>query len=87
MPRLVGSDNRNFVIETVKKAEDSTLTVVRGYECHNTRGRATVSAALPIKRAWRADLNEAKTAALEVVDGTVQIEYRPFEIVTLLVEF
>jgi alpha-mannosidase len=86
MPRLVASDNRSLVVETVKRAEDSDLLVVRAYECHNTRGRATVSAALPVKRAWRADLNEAKTAALEVVDGTVVVDFKPFEIVTLLIE-
>ena len=36
-------------IETVKKAEDSDDLIVRLYECHNSRGRAELSCARPIR--------------------------------------
>lgn len=87
LPRFVACDDRNIVVETVKKAEDSDLLLIRLYECHNTRGRAAVQCAMPVKRAWSADLNEAKQAQLDVQDGVVMFSYTPFEIVTMLVEF
>ncbi len=86
LPRLVHCDNRNVVIEAVKKAEDSNRIVVRLYECHNTRGTAFLSMARPIKRAHLADLNEVPIADLEVMDHGVMFEFKPFEIMTILVE-
>jgi alpha-mannosidase len=83
---LASVDSRSLVVESVKKAEDSGLVVVRLYECHNSRGSAQLSLAIPAARAWRADLNEAPQQELEVEDGAVRISYRPFEIITLLLE-
>ncbi|MBL8066300.1 MAG: hypothetical protein JNM34_10645 [Chthonomonadaceae bacterium] len=86
MPRLVACDDRNIVIEAVKRAEDSRHIVVRLYECHNSRGSALLSLALPAKRAWLADLNEAKKGELDLVDGAIPFKYKPFEILTFLIE-
>jgi alpha-mannosidase len=85
-PALISVQTRDVVVETVKKAEDRDLVVARMYECHNTRGRAELVAAKPIKRAWIADLNEEPQIELEVQDGRVMIDYRPFEIITVLLE-
>jgi alpha-mannosidase len=87
LPPLVSVDNRSVVIESVKKAEDSKHLIVRMYECHNTRGAAHLSMAMPIKRAWVVDLNETiLSECAGVSDGTVAFNYTPFEIVTLMVE-
>lgn len=80
-------DDRNIVVEAVKKAEDNGRTVVRAYECHNTRGEASLACARPIKRAWVCDLNEQPIRELETQDGSLTFEYRPFEILTFLLEF
>jgi alpha-mannosidase len=86
LPRLVSCDDRNVVVETVKRAEDSDRLVVRLYECHGTRGRAALHGALPARRAWLADLNERPTKTLDVVEGAVVFPFGPFEIVTILLE-
>jgi len=86
LPRFVACDNRNVVIEAVKKAEDSENILVRLYECHNTRGTAVLQTAMPVKHAWLADLNENKLQTLDVVDGSVRFDYTPFEILTFLLE-
>ncbi len=86
LPRLVGADSRNVIIESVKKAEDHSNLIVRLYECHNTRGRTWINCAVPVRRAWLVDLNEDILQELEVTDGQVEIEYSPFEIVTVMLD-
>jgi len=86
LPVFMACDDPNIVIETVKRAEDSAKHIVRVYECHNTRGIANIAAAMPIKRAWLCDLNEHRQEACEVQDGMLTFPYRPFEILTFLLE-
>lgn len=83
---FASTDSRNVVIECVKKAEDSDAIVVRMYECHNARGRAELSVAKKFKRAWIADLEERKLEELEVSNGSIGFDYKPFEIVTVVLE-
>lgn len=86
LPPFMQVDTRNLIIDTVKKAEDSNHMVVRLYECHNTRGLASITGVLGIKRAWICNLEEHPEQELEVVDNNVQLSYRPFEIITLMLE-
>lgn len=83
LPQLVSCDNPNIVIETVKKAEDSNDLVVRVYECHNTRGTAELRSLRPILGAQLCNLEETEMGELEIEDGAVQFDYKPFEIITL----
>ena len=83
MPAFITSDDRNLVIESVKKAEDSSDIIVRLYECHNARGKADLICALPPGSAFTCDLEENELAELEVSDGVISVEYRPFEIITI----
>lgn len=85
-PVLASVDSRSVIVETVKKAEDSRRLVARVYECHNTRGRSELKLALPVKKAWLADMNEEPMQELEVEDGRVRFSYKPFEIITILAE-
>jgi alpha-mannosidase len=82
LPPFVVCDNRNIVIETVKKAEDSSDIVVRLYECHNSRGVAELVCARPLEAAFLCDMDENEIAEIELMDGSVPFEYRPFEILT-----
>ncbi len=86
MPRFVACDNRNLVIEAVKKAEDADRLVVRLYECHNTRGTAELSCAKNVYAAWLADLNENPIQQLDIHDGVVVFDFKPFGIITILLE-
>ena len=80
---LVTCDDRNIVIETVKKAEDSDDIIVRLYECHNSRGHAELYCINAPSEAVICDLEENEIGELEVNDGLVQFSYKPFEIITI----
>ncbi|MEA2554443.1 MAG: alpha-mannosidase [Fimbriimonadaceae bacterium] len=80
---LVEVDTPNLVVESVKKAEDDHGIIVRLYECHNTRGTATLRLSKPMLSAQRCNLEEQPRQKLEVQDGAVSFSFRPFEIITL----
>lgn len=83
LPSLLACEDRNIVVEAVKKAEDGNELIARLYECHNARGRAELTCVRPIKGAWLCDLEERDLQELEIVDGAVLFEYKPFEIITI----
>lgn len=86
IPPFLSVEDRNLVIESVKKAEESGDIVVRLYECHNARGRAELACARAVKTAWICDLEERPQQQLEITDGLVAFHYRPFEIITIKLE-
>jgi len=80
-------DAENVTIETVKKAEKSDALVLRIFETANTRATATIRFGLPIKSAKLVNLmEEGDEGKVTVVDNTVVLELRPFQIATLMVE-
>jgi alpha-mannosidase len=79
-------DGENLVLDTIKLAEDGDALVLRLYEAHGARGRASIRLGLPFKRARLANLLEDVGADVPVDGDTVAVDYRPYEIVTLLVE-
>ena len=83
---LVSISTDNVVIETVKEAEYSEETVIRMYETKNTRGKATIKLGFDISEAYVANLSEKKQKALTVKNNSVVIDYKPFEIITLIVK-
>lgn len=82
-PAFISVDDRNIVVEAVKKAEEGDGIVVRMYECHNARGIAELTCARPPKEAWLCDLEEKPVSELEIVDGAIPFNYKPFEILTV----
>lgn len=86
LPPFVACDDRNIVIETVKKAEDSGAIIVRLYECHNARGSAELACIRAPKSAYLCDLEEKPLRECEVHDGMVLFDYKPFEIITIKLE-
>ncbi|MFZ4506126.1 MAG: alpha-mannosidase [Fimbriimonas sp.] len=83
VPAFVQCEDRNIVIETVKKAEFGDDLIVRLYESHNSRGRAELSCARPARKAYLCDLEENPLSELEIQDGLIGFDYKPFEIVTI----
>ncbi|HWA84466.1 MAG TPA: alpha-mannosidase, partial [Fimbriimonadaceae bacterium] len=83
LPPFVHCDERNVVIETVKKSEDGGDLIVRLYECHNSRGTAELSCLREPLAAFLCDLEENPIAELEISDGMIRFDYKPFEIVTI----
>jgi alpha-mannosidase len=74
----------NVVIEAVKLAEDSEDLVVRLYECEGMGAEARLVAGCPIRGAEAANMLEEPSGALPMRDGGVDLEFRPFEIKTVM---
>ena len=80
------TDRPGIIIESIKAAEDGAGIVVRLYESYGSRGPVTLRSTLPIKAVSRTDMLENTVESLSVANGSVKLEVRPFEIVTLKLE-
>jgi alpha-mannosidase len=78
-------DPPGLVLDTVKLAEDSRALVLRLYEPYGGRGQARIELAMPFSSARRSNLLEDDLGPAEVSGGAIAVDYRPWEIVTLLV--
>jgi alpha-mannosidase len=72
---------------SLKRAEDGDEVILRLYEPHGNRGRATLRFQLPVQRIERVNLLEEPVAGTSLVvsdDRTaVHLDVRPFEVVSL----
>ena len=57
--------------------------IVRLYESQRRRGEVLLQAGFALRSAWRTDLVEGNETALPVEGTTIQLEIKPFEIITL----
>ena len=73
----------NFVIETLKRAEDGHGLILRGYECQRQRGPVTLTTGFPLHQAWRTNILEETQQPLSVESNRVTLLVKPYEIVTL----
>ena len=80
-------DADNVVLETVKKAEKGDGHILRLYESHNQRTDATLCFAQAPSAVWSCDLMENKVERLETEGNLLSLIARPYEIITLLVEY
>jgi len=78
-------DDPNLVIDTIKRAEDSSALVVRLYEAHGARGTARLRLGFPVREAVFANLLEDPADPAHVDGAEIEVPYRPYEIITLLV--
>jgi alpha-mannosidase len=76
-------DRPGAILEAVKVAEDGGAIIVRLYEAEGARGPVVLSTALPVRKAWLADLLENEQAELPLHEGNVTLDLTPFEIVTV----
>lgn len=77
------ADDPNLVLDTIKRAEDSTQLVLRLYEAHGARGVARLHLARPFSSVVCANALEDDLHELECDGDAVVIPYRPHEIVTV----
>jgi alpha-mannosidase len=83
---LFAVDTPDLVLDTVKLAEREDALVVRLYEAHGARGRARIAVGVDVASVVRANLLEDPAGDdLLGGDASVELDYRPFEIITLLV--
>jgi alpha-mannosidase len=78
-------DAPGLVLDTVKLAEDGDALVLRLYEAHGGRGRARIRLGVPFAAARRSNLLEDDLGPVEVDGGEIVVDFRPWQIVTLLV--
>jgi alpha-mannosidase len=80
-PDLVTVETPQVRVEAVKRAEDSDAVIVRLYEAWGRSCRARLSTTLPARRAILCDLLER-----EREETSLELHFRPFQVVTLKLE-
>ena len=84
---LVQIDADNIICETVKPAElRENSFVLRLYECERNKTSCTLTFGCDMKKVFLTNMLEDVKEELPVVDGKVTLPFRPFQIVTVLVE-
>ena len=83
----VQADNPRVVIDTIKPAEDGREVIVRLYESVGAPCKAGISFARPLSQAWLSNTLEDALAPIEHQGGRLDIDLRPYQILTLRVAF
>jgi alpha-mannosidase len=74
----------NIVIDTVKPAEDgSGDVIVRLYESSRSATRCRLTVSLPAAAACECDMLENEIAPLKVTAGTMELDFRAFQVKTV----
>jgi alpha-mannosidase len=81
---LVSSSAEQVVVETVKLAEDgSGDLIVRLYESTGGRADSRIAFAGVAEKIWLTDFLELPTSAEHVSGGSIELQFRPFQVITL----
>jgi alpha-mannosidase len=87
VPGFLAIDGLPLALGSLKQAEDGDGLILRLYEPHGNRGRASLRFARPVQRIARVDLLEdpveGPSPALSDNCLTVQFDVRPYELVSL----
>jgi len=82
--KSLSSSCDSLICQTVKLAENGSGTVLRFYESRNMRGRARITPGFDFKKATLCDLLEEPIRELPLNDdGSFDLDYRGFEIITV----
>ena len=77
----------DLLISAIKKAESEDSLVIRIYNPWDKHIKAVLTMFKEIKAAYYANLLEEKLQEIKPENNQLHIEIKPFEIITLLVEF
>jgi alpha-mannosidase len=80
---LVSISRSNVIIETIKRAEDGDGIILRLYESQRKRGPVQVKLGFAVESAWETNLLEENEAELEVDGDSVQLNLKPYQIMTI----
>lgn len=78
---------KNIVLEVLKQAEDGKGVVLRLYECWNRRTKATLVFAQDFAEVYVCNMLEERQERVPSGDRYCVVEFKPFEILTLRVDF
>ena len=83
---LVSIDRGNIILDTMKPAEDGSGDIIlRFYEAQKASGKAVIRTAFA-KKAHLADLLENAGEEIPCRDGSFELDFGPFEIITVRVK-
>ena len=75
---MVTVDTPQVRVDAIKRAEDSDAVIVRLYEAWGRPCRARIATTLPARRVTLCDLLER-----EREESSLELDFRPFQVVTL----
>jgi alpha-mannosidase len=84
MPEIGGSPA--VIPASLKIAYDGSGRVLRLYESCGQTAEVDLRGFSPASRVWEMTVTEDKLAELPIVDGRVRLNFRPWQVRTLLVE-
>jgi alpha-mannosidase len=87
LPALLSTTAPNVIIETIKQAEDGNGIIVRLFESQRKRGAVELRFGHALDSAWITNLLEENESALHVDQDSIQLNLRPYQIVTLRAKF
>ncbi len=82
-PGLLSVDSPNVIVESIKWAEDGNAFIVRIYEAGKTGAYTTITFNHPVSYVEEANLLEEPQRIIPVVNNSVSIYIRPFQVFTL----
>jgi alpha-mannosidase len=80
---LFSVSSPNTIIETIKRAEDGDGIIVRLYESQRKRGPVQLRAGFGVAAAWETNLLEENESELGVENDTIQLDLKPYQIMTI----
>ncbi len=88
-PAFITNDGVRLGLGALKKAHDREGLVLRVYEQHGIRGETSLTFGRPVTSVTRTNLLEEDADGADIIHegDTLRFTVRPFEIVTLLLEF
>jgi alpha-mannosidase len=84
---LLETEGLELALGSLKMAEDGDAVILRLYEPHGARGESTLRFARPVQKVERVNLLEEVEEPVEVYQDAVRLTVRPFEVVTLSMEW
>ncbi|MEZ0537921.1 alpha-mannosidase [Caldicellulosiruptoraceae bacterium PP1] len=79
---FISVDNKNIIIDTIKKAEDDNALIIRAYESKQTRGYATFTLAKEIKQCFEVNFVEEEPKPIEFSNNSFVAYFEPYKIKT-----
>ena len=82
---LLQINSTNIILEAIKIAEDESALIFRFYESERSATRARISFGFPCEEVQLTNLLEEKLESVPVIDKSIELEFRAFEIKTVKV--
>ncbi|MGI9550267.1 MAG: alpha-mannosidase, partial [Aurantibacter sp.] len=80
-------DSEQVIIESVKKAENQQAVVFRLYEATGAETTIKMTFGKRVVKAWQTNLLEHPEDEIDVIENSIQVHFRPFEINTIMLEW